>query len=399
MKTLKQHIRNLNKEQFLLLKSLCKHSNSLYNSALYVVNGYYEQTNSYIGYNKLYHEMKDNIHYKSIPAKIAQQTLRLVDHNYMSFFSLLKQKANGRYTDNVNKPKYKKPNNEFILTLPSDQISLIKNKLKITKDIKLDFNYQINGKIKQVIIKPNNYGYYTIYIQYEEIKKELTKSNKNNILGIDLGLNNLATCVSNVGHSFILNGKPLKSYNQFYNKQKAKMQSELKLCNNKHYSKRLSVLDYNRSNYINNYFNQGISQIIKYCLTKNIGKIVIGYNETWKNEINLGAKTNQKFVQIPHYTLKQKLQNKCLEYGIEFILTEESYTSKCSFIDNEGLFKQEIYLGKRVKRGLFISKDGILLNADVNGGCNIIKKVVPEFKYEGIEGYIVSPKVLDIFNP
>lgn len=398
MKTIRQHIRNLSKDEFLLLKGMCQHSNSLYNSTLYVVNKFYEETNSYIGYTNLYHQMKTNIHYSSLPAKISQQILRLVDKNYNSFFSLLKQKAKGSYQDKISKPKYKKPNQEFILILPSDQISLIKGKLKITKNIKIPFTYNIDGKIKQIIIKPNNHNYYTIYIQYEENLKTKNKPNQNNLMGIDLGLNNLATCTSNVGHSFILNGKPLKSYNNFYNKQVSKIKSELKICNNKYYSKKLSILDMNRNNYIHNYFNQGISQIIKYCLKNDIGKIVIGYNESWKQEINLGKKNNQSFTNIPHFLFKQKLKNKCDEYGIEFILTEESYTSKTSFLDNEDVMKHDNYQGKRIKRGLFKSSKGTLINADVNGSLNIIRKVFPKFNNDGILGNIVTPVVLNIFN-
>jgi len=221
MKTIKQNIRGLNKTQYIELKRMCKHSNSLYNSTLYFIKCYYKETNSYIGYNKLYHEMKTNIHYKSIPAKISQQILRLADKNYVSFFHLLKQKNNGRYADNISEPKYKKSNSEFILILPQDQVSLKKGKLKITKDLKLNYSYEIDGKIKQAIIKPNNYGYYSLYIVYEENKIDQNYNfDKNNILGIDLGINNLVTCVSNVGRSFAMNGKPLKSYNKFYNKQK-----------------------------------------------------------------------------------------------------------------------------------------------------------------------------------
>jgi putative transposase len=403
MKTLKQHIRKLSKDEFIELKRMCKHSNSLYNSALYIVNQYYEQTNSYIGYTKLYHEIKTNIHYTSIPTKISQQILRLVDKNYMSFFSLLKQKAKGQYTDKVNKPKYKKPNQEFILVLPSDQVSLKNNKLKITKKLKLNFNYEINGKIKQVIIKPNNYGYYTILIQYEELKTNLEKLNQNNVLGIDLGLDNLATCVSNVGHSFIVNGKPLKSYNKFYNKRKADIQSELKKCNNKHYSKKLSNLDVKRDNYVNNYFNQTINKIIKYCLKNNIGNVVIGYNESWKSEINMGKKTNQSFVNIPHRLFKLKLESKCNENNINFHLTEESYTSKASFLNSDPLptygdnCDNITFSGYRKNRGLYkIKGENKTINADVNGACNIIRKVFPEFNHKGIEGFIVTPMVLNV---
>lgn len=396
MKTLKQHIRNLTKTEFNELKQMCKHSNSLYNSALYVVNSYFKETNKYIGYNSLYHEMKNNIHYKSIPTKISQQILRLVDKNYMSFFSLLKQKNNGNYQDKISVPKYKKPNMEFILILPQDQVSLKNNKLKITKNLKLNFNYEINGKIKQVIIKPNNYDYYTIYIQYDENKEILTEKNKDNILGIDLGLDNLATCVSNVGHSFIMNGKPLKSYNQFYNKRKSNIQSELMLCNKKHYSKKLSKLNNKRDNFINNYFNQVVNKIIKECNNRDIGKVICGYNETWKQNINIGKVNNQNFMNIPYFILKRKLENKCIENEIEFILTEESYTSKCSFLDSEELCKHEEYLGKRIKRGLYCSSEGKLINADVNGGCNIIRKVVPNAFANGIEGIIVFPLMLNV---
>lgn len=398
MKTLKQHIKKLTKSQFIELSNMCKHSNSLYNCGLYVVNKYYEETNSYIGYNKLYHEMKNNEHYTSIPTKMGQQIIRLIDKNYMSYFSLLKQKKNGKYADNVNKPRYKKSKSEFILILPSDQISIKKNILKITRNLKIKFTYEIKGKIKQAIIKPNGNKYYTLYITYEENQICNEIKDKNKILGIDLGLNNLASCASNVGPSFIINGKPLKSYNQFYNKIKTQCKSELKICNNKYSSNKLSKLEINRNNFIHNYFNQSISKIIKFCNEYNIGKLIIGYNETWKTEINLGSKTNQSFMNIPHYTFKEKLRNKCEENGIEFILTEESHTSKCSFIDNEKLCHKKEYLGRRIKRGLYISNTGIKLNADINGSCNIIRKVIPEFKYEGIEDFIVSPMMLNLFN-
>jgi putative transposase len=399
MKTIKQNIRGLNKTQYIELKRMCKHSNSLYNSTLYFIKCYYKETNSYIGYNKLYHEMKTNIHYKSIPAKISQQILRLADKNYVSFFHLLKQKNNGRYADNISEPKYKKSNSEFILILPQDQVSLKKGKLKITKDLKLNYSYEIDGKIKQAIIKPNNYGYYSLYIVYEENKIDQNYNfDKNNILGIDLGINNLVTCVSNVGRSFAMNGKPLKSYNKFYNKQKSQIQSELKVCNDKHYSKKISILNKNRNNYIDNYFNQIISRIIKYSIDHNIGSIIIGYNETWKKNCNIGKVNNQTFVQIPYFLFKRKLENKCKEYGIDYIMVNESYTSKCSFLDNEEVKKQEKYLGRRIKRGLFKTSKGCLINADVNGALNITRKVFPKAFADGIEGGVVHPVMLNIFN-
>ena len=345
--------------------------------------------------------MKTNFHYKAMPAKIAQQTLRLMDKDYMSFFAMLKQKRNGHYNASVSPPKYKKSGAEFIITLPCDQVTLKNNILKLTKDIKLKFIYKIEGKIKQAIVKPFNHKYYMLYIQYDEIKKEGIKTlRKENFISIDLGINNLATCVSNVGHSFIMNGKPLKAYNQFYNKRKAKIQSELKKCNDKHYSNKIIRLNINRLNYIDNYLNQTVSLIVKQCIKYNVGSVIIGYNESWKKNINMGRINNQKFVGIPHYKLKEKLMYKCKSLGIEFILIEESYTSKCSFIDREDVSMHENYAGKRIKRGLFKSKNNTLLNADINGACNIARKVFPNFRWDdGIEAFIVRPEVFDAIKP
>ena len=395
MKTLKQHIRKLNKEQFNQLRNYCFHSNSLYNCALYVVKEFYKETNKYIGFNKLYHELKTNYHYKQLPSKVAQQTLRLVEKNFKSFFHLLKLKLKGKYSQKVKEPQYHKKHDLFILILPSDQVSLRKNLLKITKNIKIPFTYPIEGKVKSCIIKPYGNNYFTIHISYEENKKELFKLNKDNYLSIDLGINNFVSSFSTVGHSFIMNGKPLKAYNQFYNKQKSKIQSELKTKNNKNWSNKLNILTINRSNWINNYFNQTVAFIIKRCLEYNIGSIVCGYNETWKQESNIGRINNRNFNSIPFYLFKQKLESKCKEYGINFILQEESYTSKCSFLDEEILEHKEIYLGSRVKRGLFKTSKNLLVNADVQAAANILKKVVPNFKLNnGIKASIVKPLML-----
>ena len=138
-----------------------------------------------------------------------------------------------------------------------------------------------------------------------------------------------------------------------------------------------------------------MNYIIKDCLEHNIGKVVCGYNNNWKQEINIGKRNNQNFVSIPHATFKQKLENKCKEYSIAFISQEESYTPKCSFIDNEPIMKHETYLGSRVKRGLFKTSKNILCNADVQAAANILRKVVPKVLWtDGIEGYIVSPVML-----
>lgn len=392
MKTIKQHIKSLSKAQFIELKEYCHHSNSLYNSTLYLINEHFKNNNKYLGFNETYHLIKTNIHYKSLPAKTAQQIVRLADKNFKSFFKLLALKNKGKCIKPVSTPHYRKSGGMFNLILPLDQVTLKKNVLKITKNIKLKFNYEIDGKIKQAIIKPNSKNYFTLYLTYEETKKFNPDLDKNNYISIDLGINNLTSCFSNVGPSFIMNGKPLKSYNQNYNKKKARIQSELKIKNSKNWSNKLSKLTINRDNFIDNYLNQVVSGVIKRALEYNVGNIVLGYNQEWKQDINIGKVNNQKFTNIPYGKLKGKLEFKCKENFINLIVTEESYTSKCSFLDNEEVKKHETYLGSRIKRGLFKTSTEKLINADINGAANIMKKVISNVPVTNeIEAFIVKP--------
>lgn len=399
--TLKQNIK-LNKSQYKIFKDYSHYSNNLYNYALYICNQYFKETNKYIGLKTLEKQVKFNKNYKLLPAQNSQQLLRLVDKNYRSFFSLLRKKKLGQYNDNINVPKYKKKGSCFNIIFTGQNCNLKNNiilfpKSKLYKSINssklhLKFTYKINCTIKQIIIKPYNDGkFFKMFIQYEENKNnninyDLKKENK---LSIDLGINNLAACFSNVSGPFIINGKPLKSYNRYYNKTTSEIKSKLKKINNKNWSNKLSKINENRNNYIDNYFNQSVNKIIKYCLNNKIGEIIFGYNEGWKTNINIGKINNQKFIYIPYYLFKRKIESKCRQYNINFILTEESYTSKCSFLDNEELCKKEEYLGKRVKRGLYRSKEGILLNADVNGSANIMRKVIDNV-YSNIDQSILD---------
>lgn len=400
MRTLKQRLKNLSKEHFSILKNYSKHSNSLYNSALYLCNEFFKQTGNYIGLKNLDKEMQNNFHYKELPSFNAQDIIRLVDKNFRSFFSLLNKKRRGEYQADIKSPKYRKKGDMYILIFNNQRISLNKDKkvLKLYKNLKLNFSFDLKGDIKQGIIKWNGSNF-TLYLSYEEEKVEEKKDNKK-YLGIDLGLNNLATCVTNVGLAFIVNGKPLKAYNQNYNKRKSSMQSELEIKNKVKSSKALRKLNEKRAFYVDNYMNQSVSYIVKEALKLEITTIVLGYNETWKQGINLGKKTNQSFTHIPHGMFRSKLVSLCEKVGIKVILTEESYTSKCSFLDGEYPRKYEEYKGKRVKRGLFRSSDGRMINADCNGAANIIAKVVSDiYKYmEEVEVSIVTPVVIDVFR-
>ena len=404
MRTLKQHIK-LNKSQYKILLDYSHYSNNLYNYALYVVNEYFKQTGKYIGYIELEKQIKSNDNYRLLPAQSAQQIIRLVDQNFRSFFVLLKKKGEGKYDDKINIPKYKKKGSCFNVIYTFQNSKLLYNsillhgshdyKKEISKDkLEIPFTYKIEGNIKQIMFKPVQNGKsFRMYINYEENKKEKYDVNEKKYLGIDLGINNLATCFdASSGHSFIMNGKSLKSLNRWYNKKVAEKKSILKRVNNKEWSNYLNSISIYRNNYIDNYFNQYVSRIIKYCIENKIGNIVIGYNETWKNGMNLGKANNQKFYSIPYLKFKIKLENKCEESGIKFIFTEESYTSKCSFLDNEKIEKRKTYVGKRIKRGLFKSAEGKLLNADVNGAANIVRKVFDDVVYDqSILGLMFNP--------
>jgi putative transposase len=185
----------------------------------------------------------------------------------------------------------------------------------------------------------------------------------------------------------------MKSVNQYYNKTKAKLQSKLE--NDKRTSKRIEKLTLKRNNKINDYLHKASRYIVNQLVSKDISKLIIGYNKQWKQDINIGKRNNQNFVNIPFYKFISMLEYKCELEGVEMITHEESYTSKCSFLDNEPIKKHDSYLGKRIKRGLFRSSKGELINADLNGSYNIMRKVVPNFT-NGIEGVVVHPRLITV---
>jgi len=416
MKVLKQQLRKLTKEQYKIIKDFCHYSNNLYNCANYIVREYYKETNKYLGFKQLWREIKSNENYKLLPAQSATQIVKLADKNYRAYFALLKRKLSGGYNGEINIPKFRKKGDMYILIYTYQTLTMPKipkrpyislnlsdeYKKRHNKDIKLriPFTYNIDGKVKQIIIKPFNKGqYFNLYICYDENKKEANHGlDKSKVCAIDFGINNLVTAVDTSGHSLIMNGKPLKSYNRWFNISRSALQSELKLKNNRFWSKRLESQSQKRFWYIDNYFNQITNKIIKHCLHNKIGTLVVGYNEGWKQDINIGKINNQKFVYIPYYILKRKLESKCQEYGVDFILKEESYTSKCSFLDNEEIEKHDSYLGKRIHRGLFKSSNGTLINADVNGAANILRKVFPNAFANGILDVRLHPIIINIFD-
>ena len=224
--------------------------------------------------------------------------------------------------------------------------------------------------------------------------------NRENSLAIDIGLDNLATCVTNAGTSFIMDGRKIKQINQQWNKRKAYMQAILSRQKQQQYfSELLRRITIKRNNRVNDCLKKTARYIINFCIVNDIGTLICGYNPDFKREINLGSKTNQNFTQISFSALRKQLKYLCKRYGMKYIEQEESYTSKASFLDLDEIPKYNAekpytgtFSGKRIKRGLYQSKSGQLINADVNGAANILRKSKQRLEIERLcRGVIGEP--------
>lgn len=375
-----RHIIKKNDSLYKELDMLCILSKNLYNAALYTVRQFYFENKKYINWiniNNLFIKEKQPDYY-ALPCKVSQQTLKMVDQNMKSFFKALKAK-----NSKLKLPKYlDKTKGRFLITYTNQAISkteLEKGYISLSKtNIKIKTKVQ---NVQQVRITPQN-NVIVVEVLYK-VDCKVNKSVVKKYCGIDFGLNNLMSCCFSDTRPMIINGKPLKSINWYYNKKKAKLQSLLK--NNKHTSNKIVNLTIRRNNRINNYLHKASRLFINYLVSNDITDVVIGYNKEWKQGINIGRVNNQNFVNIPYYKLLNMITYKCQLLGITVHVTEESYTSKCSFLDNEDVCKHTEYKGKRIKRGLFQSADGRLINADINGELNILKKVIGKYNYDSIK--------------
>lgn len=409
MRVIHSHVKKLSCKEYQHLLNYSHYSNNLYNFALYTANEYFKETGKYIGRFNLDKAVSDNENYKLLPSQCSQQIIKLIDQNFRSFMAMLKKKNKGQYSADVRTPRYKKKGSMYAVYFTNQQF-VIKDKeirLAVSRSYKslngiskihIPFNKKIDGKPQQLVIKPINNGQYLkISIIYKENKKEQVQTISTNKISIDFGVNNFATVYSTVTRPFILNGKPLKSFNGYYNKLKAKHKSTLKTNNNKHWSNRLQFFETKRSNYIHNYFHQYSRYIVNYCIKNQISEVILGYNKEWKQNINIGKVNNQKFNSIPYHKFKEMLRYKLEEVGIKLTINEESYTSKCSALDKEKVGKHSNYVGKRVKRGLFKSSKGMLLNADINGAINIMRKVIGDASYsQPIEDLVFNPVKINL---
>lgn len=405
-------IRGLTKAQYDLLREMCRYSNNLYNVALYTIRQHYFNTKQFLTYESNYHECKTNENYGLLQAGVSQQIMKVVDRSFKSFFNLLKKCKFGdyRYHD-VNIPHYRPKGGMFNLIMSTNAFVVKNGYLYVpmsrnfralhpdVKEIKIAFPERLSDKtVKEVRILPFNNGRY-FKIQYVyEVEQEDVYVNKDNILSIDLGVDNLATCVSTAGTPFIMDGRKLKSINHQWNKELARLRS-ISMKQKLMTTKRIQDITTKRNNQVNDIIKKSARYIINYCIKNSIGTLIVGYNADFKRCSNIGKVNNQNFVQIPLGNFRQQLEFLCWKYQIDYIEQEESYTSKSSFLDRDVLpeYKAEqpyegTFSGKRIKRGLYQSKNGTILNADVNGAANILRKCKQNVDFDKLcNGLLASP--------
>lgn len=370
-----RHIISSSHPYFLECDHLTFLGKNLYNATLFCQRASFfkKDFQNYYAVNRVFtHE--NQIDYRALPTKVSKQVQMLVDKSFKSYFALLKKRVKGEYNSPVRIPRYlDKTKGRCTLPYPKDALSLkeegivkfsktgIKIKTKVEKE-------RIQGA--RIVPKGNHF---VIEILYKKSKKQLVSDTIQKVAFIDPGLNNLMTVTSNAFSPLLYSGKELKSLNQLANKKLAQARSVL--SERGLYSSPLLVSIYNKRNRrIKDCLHKLSTHLVNQFVSHKIDTVIFGHNIGQKQDIKLGSVTNQNFVHIPFYQLISILQYKCELKGIRFITTEESYTSKCSFLDLEEVTKQKEYLGKRVKRGLFQTKEGVLINADVNGSLNIGRK-------------------------
>ena len=399
-----------------LFYSLCFHCARMYNVGLYAVRQHFFNTQQYLNYSRNYHVCKENENYHILQTNTGQQILRLVDRDMRSFFKLLRMRQLGKYSEKVRLPRYKKKTGVMTFVVQGSSARIVDGKVMIglTKEfrqmydvdvprIELDIPKHLLSvkEFNEVRVVPMHGGKeFTVEFVYDSCNRQFEQvvAKPDTYMSIDLGVDNLMTCTCYSDtelSSFIIDGKYVKSINRYYNKRKARIQSDcdrngMKLSESRTY---IRLSEYRR-NKLSDIMSKSAHYVIRKCLEKGIGTLVLGYNESSKDGCNIGHVNNQNFVMIPYTSLISKLKYLCELHGKEYETQEESYTSKASCLDMDEIpVYGEVdgtpkFSGRRKYRGLYVSGDGRLINADVNGSINILRKYL---KSKGKVGLSVDP--------
>jgi IS605 OrfB family transposase len=416
----------LTKAESALLACACHLSKNLFNVGVYTVRQYFFQERKYLRYEGSYHLCKTNENYQLLATDIGQQTLKVVDRAMNGFFKLLELKSRGQYKAKIRLPGYLPKNGFFPLIIPIRPRDWVKLSYKNwvysipmarafkrhIGTVSFPIPEQIRDKqVKEIRILPK-YGARFFDVAYVYEQEDELRQVGSESLGIDLGVGNLATCVTTTGKSFVIDGKPLKARNQWDNKRNARLQSIKDIQGIEKLTWQQANLLDKRSHQLKDYLNKAVRRIVDFCLSEGVGQVVVGYNPGIKQDANMGTRNNQNFVQIPYHTLRFKLQSLCERVGIDYLEQEESYTSKASALDGDQVPKFNAdnpqtykFSGKRIKRGLYRTKTGRLINSDANGALNILRKHLNLSKADDClligrcSGCVAQPSRLDLEKP
>ena len=387
MRLVEQHIIKPNHRYFKECDSICFRTKNLYNYTLYVTRQWFFETGKLISANDLRKQLASTNQpdFRALPSQVSKEVLRLLGKNWKSFFAANQayKKHPSEFKGRPKLHKYKhKLKGRFVATYYNPEAisqKLIKRDVLKLSQSQLELPRK-GRKIKLVRIVPR-YGNYVIEVVYE-IEDVKPKLDNQRYASIDIGVNNLMAVVFNTGDiPLLINGKPLKSINQFFNKQRATLMSYI---GDKGTSKRIEQLTAKRNTKVKDYLHKQTTWLVNHLATLNITTLYVGWNKGIKQDINLGKRNNQNFVALPFLQLISMLAYKLELKGIRLVRHEESYTSKCSFLDLEPVQKHDKYLGSRIKRGLFKSSTGKIINSDINAAYNIMRKSNPEY-FDGIE--------------
>jgi len=403
--TQKNQVRHLRKEEYDLFRLLTRLAKNVYNEMNYALKNHYEVNGTFLTFYETCKMVKDSENYQKMPSQVGQQVLKVLEKNWKSFFRLIEERKKGNYNRPIHSPRYLPKQGYFPCIFQTQSFKIVEdgtvarlsmgNWFKNEKNKRFFFfkipSHVVGHPIKEIRMLPR-YDARFFEIEYiynhEPIPTDL---NATKYVGIDLGLNNFASCYSTDGASYIINGKGIKAYNQWWNKQKARLQSQYDNQGLK-FGRKMAYLLRNRKNKMNNFLSQSVNIIIKKCVSDKIGNVIIGKLEGIKQNALLGKKNNQHFQSIPYAFFKQKLKSKCELYGIHYEEVSEAHTSqtccRCG----------QVRKSNRKHRGLYTCKQcKLIVNADSNGSINIIKKVFPEFQI-GDSRVVNTPACITILS-
>lgn len=392
--TWKQHLKHLTKDEYMLLREMCHLSKNVYNESLYNIRQHYFKEHVFLRYEANYPIEKLSENYKLLGVNVAQQTMKCVDAAFRSFFALLKLAEKKQYSkDAVRIPHYLPKDSLYPIHIPAQQLTIKDGIVTVPMSptmkecnlarIKLHLPPQIlDKKLHQIHIVPKHGGRYFEARYMFDIEDDASAPlDPTKALAIDLGINNFATCATSDGNAFIIDGRKIKSINQWYNKERARLSSIKDKQGIKHDTKLMSQLTERRNREIQDFVYCSAKYIVRYCIDHHIGNLVVGYNDGFQSSPQLNKAARQLFCNLPYGRFKHRLKFLCEKYNINYIEQEESYTSKASFFDNDQMPiwnarnpAQGQFTGRRIHRGLYKRSNGQVLNADVNGALNILRK-------------------------